>query len=260
MMSWQGRSDLGIGIREGALLLATTFGIVSYWCYLGGMEFGWQFLLAAAGSVFSIWVTLEVIERVIREDRELQWQRVKSLTYMTIINDIRYIVTMLPLDTGNAIDCINLINGEINYPDEFTTNIILDLAKELRAEYGLNDDGKDKDDMSDEELRQSEEKEKNLRAFYKNISYIIEDIKTNLIPRTLLLSSDSDVNLALTRFDAFIRDFQEEIKYSWDLSETSNLIASLLDELASVYDVLQRNMPPRGEDNPYKFKVPSPFY
>ena len=104
------------------------------------------------------------------------------------------------------------------------------------------------------------EKIKNLHAFYKSIIYLIEDIKTNLIPRTLLLSSDSEVNLALTRFDAFIRDFQEEIKYSWDLPETSNLIALLLDELASVYDVLQRKMPPSDGDNPYRFKVPSPFY
>ena len=256
-MYWQGKLDLGIGIREGALLSAYILGFLSYWSYRNGMEFGWQFFLAAAGISLSVWVTLEVIERAIREDRERQWQKVKSITYMNIINDIRYIVTSVPLDTGNAIDCINLINGEINYPAEFTTNIILDLAKELRAEYELNDDVKGIDDMSDEE---SEAREKNLRAFYKSIRYLIEDIKTNLIPRTLLLSSDSEVNLALTRFDAFIRDFQEEIKYSWDLSEISNQIALLLDELASLYDVLQRNMPPRDGDNPYKFKVPSPFY
>ena len=259
-MYWQGKLDLGIGIREGALLSAYILGFFSYWSYRNGMEFGWQFFLAAAGISLSVWVTLEVIERAIREDRERQWQKIKSLTYMNIINNIRYIVTRVPLDTGNAIDCINLINGEINYPAEFTTNIILDLAKELRAEYGFNDDDKDIDDMSDEELRESEGKEKNLHAFYKSIIYLIEDIKTNLIPRTLLLSSDSEVNLALTRFDAFIRDFQEEIKYSWDLPETSNLIALLLDELASVYDVLQRKMPPRDGDNPYRFKVPSPFY
>ncbi len=61
--------------------------------------------------------------------------KVKSLTYMTIINDIRYIVVDAPVDSGEMMVRVNLINGDINYPSEFTTNIIKDIAKDMRVEY-----------------------------------------------------------------------------------------------------------------------------
>jgi hypothetical protein len=143
MMNWRSGSDLGLGIREIALFLTAFLIILGYFWSSNKEEFGWQLLLTAAGAVFSIWVTLVIIEHAIKKDREDQWQKVKSLTYMTIINDIRYIVTKIPLDTGNATDCINLINGEINYPDEFTTNIIYDLAKEIEKEYSSEENSEE---------------------------------------------------------------------------------------------------------------------
>jgi hypothetical protein len=128
-------SDLGLSIRESSLLIAAFFTELALWLHSEYRDFGWQLALTVAGAAVSVWITLEIVEHAIREDRDQQWMKVKSLTYMTIINDIRYIVVDAPVDSGEMMVRVNLINGDINYPSEFTTNIIKDIAKDMRVEY-----------------------------------------------------------------------------------------------------------------------------
>lgn len=107
---------------------------------------------------------------------------------------------------------------------------------------------------------------KKIRKIFIITLYIsIEDLKANLIPRTILLSSDLELNLALTRFEAFIREFQEDAKAPYDISEVLDLVIQLFNELAVLYDILQRSIPQKDiplniEDRTYKFKVPPPIY
>ncbi len=110
MKTWhRDLSDLGLGIHEGALLFTAFFILLSIWLYDLDYDFGWQLALAGAGSSASVWITLEIVERAIKQDRDQQWEKVKSLTYMTIINDIRYIVIEAPVDSAESWDRINLM-------------------------------------------------------------------------------------------------------------------------------------------------------
>lgn len=283
------RPDMGIAIRKGAILITALFVVLGLMLYNAGREFEWQLSLTAAGSAASVWITLEIVERAIKEDRDRQWEKVKSLTYMTIINDIRYIVTTVPLDSGDMWDRINLINGEINYPSKFTTNIILDIAKELQTEYDqiFAKHNQMLDELDEKELDRLDELDRlyrlrgdkldenefdklyeykkydramhSLRGYCKSIEYLIQDMRTILIPRTLLLSTDPEVNLALTEFEAFTREFHEDLKTPDVFSGGYEPVVQLLKELAKLYDVLQSKMSSEKGNITYKFKEPEPL-
>ncbi len=120
-------------------------------------------------------------------------------------------------------------------------------------------------ELNDYESKESDESEEidikmnSIYGFCKSIDYLIQDLINNLIPRTLLLSNDQEVNLALTRFEAFIREFRNDIKMGLPFPEDCLPVVQLLDELADLYDVLQRKIPTKNGDIAYKFKIPEPF-
>jgi len=263
-------SDLGISVHEGALLSTAFFILLALWLFKTGHEFGWQLALVGAGSALSVWITLEIVEHAIREDRNQQWMKVKSLTYMTIINDIRYIVVDAPVDSDEMMIRVNLINGDINYPSEFTTNIIKDIAKDMRIEYKQANDrldelydqyGFDEDKLKElDEFLMMDTRIKSYESYCKMVDYLIQDLRINLIPRTLLLSSDQDINLALTKFEAFYREYQQDLRMGFDFSDNyTHPAVRLVEELSDLYDTLQKNMPSGEENITYQFKDPGPF-
>lgn len=138
-MNYEGKTDLGLGIRELTYFLTYTFMVFSYWGFMEGKDFGWQLSLTLAGASMSVWITSTVIERAIKKDREQQWEKVKSLTYMTILNNIRYMASQFPetgaLDFETMDNHMEIINIDVNYPRKDVSDAIMGLAKDINDIY-----------------------------------------------------------------------------------------------------------------------------
>ena len=267
-MQREGKADLGLGIRELAYFFTYTLMVFSYWGFKGGNEFEWQLSLALSGAAMSVWITLTIIERAIKNDREKQWEKVKSLTYMTILNNIRYVASQFPETGALDFETINnhliIINTDVNYPRKYVSDEIISLAKYINYIYKsrkeFSDDILVEAELSDEESVTREHEIGYLRYYCNEIAWVLEDMRITLIPRVLQLSDDEEANLALLRFEAFSREFQEDKRKMWLFSDSNifNSVIQLLDESGRLYEVLQRKMPQK-RDFAYRFREPVPF-
>jgi hypothetical protein len=266
-MNREGKTDLGLGIREVTYFLSYTFMVFSYWGLIEGNNFGSQLSLTLAGAAMSVWITLTVIERVIKKDRDMQWEKVKSLTYMTILNNIRYMVSQFPetstLDLETMMNHMDVINTDVNYPRKDVSDEIIGFAKDISDVYKnrreFNEDFYFEAELSDEESEARNDEMRSLIFYYGQISWIIEDMRITLIPRVLQLGDDEEVNLALLRFEAFSREFLEDQRTGWSFSDIFCSAIQLLDESGRLYEVLQRKMPPQNGDFAYHFREPTPY-
>lgn len=213
----------------------------------------------------SVWITLTVIERAIKNDREQQWEKVKSLTYMTILNNIRYVASKFPetnaLDFETMNNHMEIINIDVNYPRKDVSNAILGLAKEINGIYKSRKEFLDDIlvELNDEESDIREREIGYLKSYCDEISWVLEDMRITLIPRVLQLNDDEEVNLALLRFEAFSREFLEDRRKGWIFSNIFSSATQLLDESGRLYEILQRKMPPQNGDFAYRFREPTPF-
>lgn len=214
----------------------------------------------------SVWITLTIIERAIKTDREQQWEKVKSLTYMTILNNIRYMASQFPetyaLDFETINNHMEIINIDVNYPRKEVSDEIIGLAKDIDRIYTnrkFTDDILVEAELSDEESVIRDRERGYLKHYFNEIGWILEDMRITLIPRVLQLSDDEEVNIALLRFEAFSREFLEDKRTEWLFSDIFGSVIQLLDESGILYEVLQRNMPPRNGDFAYHFREPAPF-
>lgn len=134
-MRWHGGS--GIIARETALVLMIVFIVLSFFICADKKDFWWQLSLTIAGMAASIWITLVVIERAIKRDREHQWEKVKSLTYMNILNGIIYIALGIAEEVAGSIidtdyklyDCTYMLSSGVNSPGEYISVYISDILE-----------------------------------------------------------------------------------------------------------------------------------
>jgi len=258
---------LGLGIRELAYFLTYTFMVFSYWGLIGGNNFGSQLSLTLAGAAMSVWITLTVIERVIKKDREQQWEKVKSLTYMAILNNIRYMASQFPetdtIDFETINNHIDIINTDVNYPRKDVSDEIIKLAEDLNKIYKnrneFSDDILIEAELSDTESATRYHESESLKHYFNEIGWILEDMRITLIPRVLQLSDDEEVNLALLRFEAFSREFLEDKRTGWFFSDIFSSAIQLLGESGRLYEVLERKIPPQNMEFAYRFKEPTPL-
>ncbi len=252
-MEWKNRN----GISLIGLISFVIFLVAALWLYIRNLEFQSQIAFILAEAAISIPITLILIEWVIKRDREKQWEKVKSLTYKTILFNISYVAYKLPMEIPFYLDGSkefrNIIEkGVLNVPDpqkevsyailefaEIVRTIQNRLLKENREQLG---DDKWYDNMylySEMILKYNQETD-----------WLLADIRLILIPRVLQLSDDQEVNSALLDFENHIRGFVyamiEQQKSEEDLPVADLAIADLLEAIGKLYSVLgpRINHPP----------------
>lgn len=219
--------------------------------YLYDIEPGYHsdvvFILAE--SIISIPITLILIEWVIKSDREKQWDKVKSSTYMSILEHVTIMARSASSHSHIRMQGEELRNAQILergfiIPKKEVAIAIIELSRTSKKEtnnwihqmtYGT-------DIQQQNELIKREAQ--NLDFFYTDIKWRIDDIISTLVPRVLQLSDDNEINLSLLRFEKFCRRFNEFMNNkSIGIPMATKAMPKFLSELGLIYDVILSEIP-----------------
>ena len=236
IMEWKNK----LGISAISLMVFLVFLI-----FASGSQVGAIFAEAA----LSIPITLILIEWVVIKERKKQWEKIKVLTYLNILEHMSFIAWE-----------ILFYFPDIKRTREIYWKILSTGVKEPRAEVALTMieiakfiKSNQENWIKRQEMNHSKFYEENRRnaatglVDYDNrINFRLMDTKNTLIPRVLQLSDNEEVNLALIKFAAFCSFYEREMvdyrvdpKFPW----ATPTIARLIMEAGVVYDYVQRDIP-----------------
>lgn len=202
-------------------------------------------------------VSLILIEWVIKKDRERQWERVESLTYMTILYNLCCIAysipRYMPIDSDIESRCKEIIKTGISNPRNEVSNAISDLAKTTKESIQRWE--QDTDNLINQQ-KYDEYDQRNrwlcnqLIECEDDIGWFIRDIRVTLIPRVLQLSDNQEINSGLLDFENMTRD--AEFLMRWQRTSENvvldhEIFVRLLEETAKLYSLIQK-MTPMSED------------
>lgn len=212
-MSFQKKT--GLTISYASMLILPLVVVIGYYLDAINQGFGSRLALSAAGAVASILITLEIIQREIRRDRDSQWEKVEKLTYADIVFHLSFmsykIADFLRLSEGVPIpmESFKILSHSISQFEERTPNAIAEIMKEANKFYHQHqvtptDTTKQtkEDEFNTHEWRlKVGGRLKRLILYYEEIDRSLNDIRIILIPRVLQLSNDQEVNEALIQLD-----------------------------------------------------------
>lgn len=259
-MEWKSRN----GISLICLICFIIFLLIAIWFGNNKLESQSQIAFILAEATISIPITLILIEWVIGKDREKQWEKVKSVTYMSILEHVTIIARSASMHShlemkGEALEFAQILeNGFIN-PKEEVSIAIIELARISKKETKnwISFMMKEADAESRKKFSQSESQ--SLGFFYEDAKWRLDEMRHILIPRVLQLSDDKEVNLALLRFEKFCRRFNEFMKTQTVLNEipsASNAMPKFLIELGIIYDVILKEIPTSDREGIVYFSWP----
>lgn len=236
-MKWDVRNIAGITFVIFVVLLAIAIRTNSQTAFL------------FSEAVLSVVITLVIVERIITEDRELQWERVKILTYMAILMHISQLALSAShfLDhswgSNHTIKYVGVINHNFYEPNAEAAIAIVNLANVIDNDYKHRSYypsyWKDRDGY--EKFMHAEAV--SIESYYNKVEPLLNDIRTILIPRVLQLSNNQKVNESLLTFEDDMRKFESAVRDQKSLARSNPIarwqIPFLLKGAGVLYDILQ---------------------
>lgn len=173
-------------------LASVVLGTATYYVESGATQ---NLLAEAAGSFFSIFLAILVVDRMQDYFRASKWKKVRILTYRTLNSHIcdalsnTYI--FMPLSSHAHMG--KIINGRIE-PNKSVIEGINELARDLEQNKKYSTTEKSFSDFCVE--------------FYEsNAKWDIDQITNSILPRVMQESSDQELINALVSFDSKYREF-----------------------------------------------------
>jgi hypothetical protein len=259
-MEWENRNIISLI----CLICFLIFLIIASSLSVNKLEYQSQIAFIISEAIVSIPITLILIEWVIKRDREKQWEKVKSVTYMSILEHITIISRSVSNYShiemkGEALKNAQILERGFIEPNKKVSIAIIELSITSKREtkiwlnqiiYEYNKDLRK--ELMDKEAN-------SLSFFYEGIKWRLDEIIATLIPRVLQLSDDKEVNLALLRFEKFCRrfnEFMENQKVLKDIPMASQAMPKFLSELGIIYDVILREIPSNERESVVLFLWP----
>jgi hypothetical protein len=246
-MEWENRNI----ISSICIVCFLIFLIIASWLNINKLEYQSNIAFIISEAIVSIPITLILIEWVIKRDREKQWEKVKSATYMSILEHVTIIARSASIHChikmkGEALENAQILERGLIEPNRKVPIAIIELS--INSKQGLKIWLNQIRHESNKELRKElmDKEATSLSFFYEDIKWRLDEIITTLIPRVLQLSDDKEVNLALLRFEKFCRRFNEFMNGQKVLKEfpmASQAMPKFLSELGIAYDVVLREIP-----------------
>ncbi len=253
-----------VELKELSLFIAVFIIMVPlFWLSQGAQSFLFQIFTLMAEASISVFVTLVVIEKALKDDRKHQSEKVRWYTYRAIIWNICLMAVEAIWETpiwhnqddqkGKRIDTIRIIGSDIINPRKEVSDTIRKVA------FSIDDEMKAKKRKILERREEYENKEKlseelnegnriTLKHFEK-IDRTLNEIRIVLIPRALQISDNSELNRALLDFEENIRFYERVIVTNPNLASTLNMKNFLL-AASDAYDALEKEY--RNESFPRK--------
>lgn len=244
-MEWKNRS----GISLICLIFFIILLIIIRIFYINSTEYQLQIILILTEAVLSVPITLILIEWVIKRDREKQWEKVRLLTFETILFNILNAAYLLPISIPFYIENESkkffdiILKGKPNPLDPQVRDEISEYAKTIRTiQNQLLKEERERlgEDKWDEKMALYSEM---ILKYHQEVHWLLEDVRLILIPRVLQLSDDQEVNLALLDFENYIRSFEyaiiEQLRSEKGLPVADLAIADLLAAIGTLCGILQ---------------------
>jgi len=212
--------------RKRCSAIATVLlGVFSYIAYIEKLDFGSNALLGLSASALSIWITLEVIEKALKADREERTSAIRGLTLKSLLYNVCSIVYNSPLAVSGAIkdldskllnECTEKIRcGALDPRDEVAESILaladmIDLGQKSRQQF-LSDLSKTQG--AEKPLQTEREFDVfTIAYYYQDINFRINRIREILIPRIIELIDDRELELALLKFEEISDRYNEHMR------------------------------------------------
>jgi hypothetical protein len=222
-----------------SLLISIGLYEFSKWSFISDSDFRSRVSLMLCGAALSIAITLTIVDVVIKADRRQQWEKVKSLTYEEIIDDLIDLALFLPSSIGSRWMCFNYevdiskaTDKGIAASGKEVSDVIIKMAKAMKNEVNPRDLPLEKSTI------------KEIRTEYDILKWHIYEMRIILIPRVLQLSEDQEVNAALLRFEKDVRIFENRLFfYELEIKKTlldAETIIDLLEAVGNLYEIIGR--------------------
>lgn len=245
-------------LKEFSAYVAVLLYVFSYVAFIEKLDFYSNAFLGLATSVLSIWITLAVIEKALKDDRAEKQLAIKGITLKSLLYNIVAIVYHAPMAVGGGIKYLDskLLN---EYSEEIRNGALEPKEHVVVSIFGLADmigrGQKDRQQfLFDLSKKQDSEtalqEERRFDAFtntyyYQDISFRINRIKESLIPRMLELIDDRELELALLKFEEISDRYSEHMRLQLqnkDYPIHSERLVELLKSLAVVYALSIKKM------------------
>ena len=168
--------------------------------------------LTASGTAISIFITLTIVQRAIKEDRNRQWQGVKLRTYLVILGHLSNIALSFHLyhtqfrGTKDSDNCIDILRRSTYDPKEEVSKAMMDFADIAKAKHSP-------EESFDKKVTTR------LVMFYDSMNMLVNDLNLILIPRVLQLSDNDEMHKTLSDLEYLSSNLQRKgflLKNLWD--------------------------------------------